>query len=232
MSKLNILKEDQVQDCSSCPNQSKCWTQASNTSDEALVINLLVCRMKRGIDVNNSTKLLLKLLRPRTLKTAQYIVSQLGSQVQMDDVILDVESAIVESLMTKYKLEERAWPLHFLFAPRPETIHGWAGAYVRKAKLYQHRFGGEEPEEIEDESPNNDMLSSINSLVEHKGLLTPLEYRIFKFCITNADSKLAKPFGGLHTFLAQQLGVSRGMISQKFKSASDKIRAIYVEDGC
>lgn len=124
--KLRVVQSPK-QDCANCPQLRKCWNMTNNPSDAVLVINLLVCRLKLGIKVNQSTKLLLRLLRPKVVRTAQWIRATVEPlTVDLDDIIVELESTCIEYLLRDYDMGERAWPLHYLFGRPRGVIRGWA----------------------------------------------------------------------------------------------------------
>ena len=53
--RLKVIDQTHTaQDCARCPQLDKCWNLDAAPSEAALIINLLVCRLKRGIKVNVS----------------------------------------------------------------------------------------------------------------------------------------------------------------------------------
>lgn len=125
------------QDCARCPQLRKCWNLGSNPSDSALAINLLVCRLKLGIDTNRTTKTLLRLLRPKVIKTAQWMHRTIGpSSPNIDELVGEIETAVVMYLLQHYEMGEVAWPLHYLFAYPSGVIRGWAMNFTNKVRRY------------------------------------------------------------------------------------------------
>lgn len=127
--RLPIIK----QDCQVCPLQTKCWDTSRNPSAEVLVINLLVCRLKLGIKVDASAKEILRLLAPKIQSIANFIQRRCDV-TERGDLVADIQSAIIETLMSNYKLGERAWPLYYLFARPRGVISGWAMRYIDKRR--------------------------------------------------------------------------------------------------
>lgn len=120
------------QDCQQCPLKTKCWNSSKNPTPEVYVINLLVCRMKLGLKVEGSTRLFLKLIKPKLKTLARFIESKCYV-ADKAELYADLESACVEYVLTHYKLGERAWVLHYLFARPRGVMTGWALKYVARA---------------------------------------------------------------------------------------------------
>lgn len=115
------------QDCASCSFRSKCWDSSQAPDDSTLAINLLVCRIKLGIKVNASAKLLLRLLRPKSVKLADWIrktVYPIPADVQ--DLVAEIESVTIELILTKYDLGGRSWVLPYLYGKPKGGVYLWA----------------------------------------------------------------------------------------------------------
>jgi hypothetical protein len=125
---------ERVQDCSTCRNQKNCWMKG--IGPRTIAINLLVCRMLRGIDRDNSTRLLLELLRPKVGRIASDIAKRVAPvfQLDADEVICDIESAVVEYLLSRYLMGELAYPLYYLFGGRNGVMFRWSLAYISKIR--------------------------------------------------------------------------------------------------
>lgn len=245
MSRLPIIG----QDCQSCPLQTKCWDTSRNPSDEVLALNLLVCRMKLGIKRDRSTKLLLQLLEPKVQSIVKFIYSKCNVPDRRT-LHGEVQSQIVEYLLTEYKLGERAWPLHFLFARPKGVMTGWALRYIEKANSDQRVLaaGFEPGVEIEalvddinasitsgwitqspDTPPATDEsddlrsdipLSSARRTVEDGVTLTTREYRVLRFMLTHAEDH------GLFTATAPGYGM-RSRLAQQLDWPKRTVSRIY-----
>lgn len=153
-SKLQLVKQTRTaQDCAGCPQLNKCWDLSASPNESTLVINLLVCRIKRGIHVNRSTKLLLRLLRPKLVKIAQWVQGAVQPfHVDFEELILELESVCIERIIVDYDMAGRAWPLHYLFG-HPSGIRGWAMKYannVRREAYTHYQYGASSDEPFED----------------------------------------------------------------------------------
>lgn len=237
------------QDCQSCPLQTKCWDTSKNPSDEALALNLLVCRMKLGIKRDRSTKLLLQLLEPKVQSIVKFICSKCNVPDRRT-LHGEVQSQIVEYLLTEYKLGERAWPLHFLFARPKGVMTGWALRYIERANSDQRVLAagfepGVEIESLVDDinasitsgrisqSPDvpsttdepDDLrsdipLNSANRTVEDGVTLTTREYRVLRFMLTHAEDH------GLFTATAPGYGM-RSRLAQHLDWPKRTVSRIY-----
>jgi hypothetical protein len=202
------------QDCQNCPLKRKCWNTSKAPSDEVLVINLLVCRLKLGIKRDAATRLLLQMLEPKVLQTVKFIERNCSVD-DREGLKVEVQSTIVEYLLSEYKLGERAWPLHYLFSPKKGVMTGWALKYVEKQRMYARSMqldttdddlewslretnaqvtAGQvltgppepflEPEPEPEPEPQLTPVAQALQLVEDGATLTTREYRVLRFCLT------------------------------------------------
>jgi hypothetical protein len=120
------------QNCSRCRSQSVCWKPVLD--DHAIVINLLVCRIHRRIDVNKSAKTLLQMIRPKLIKSATKAAHALGGS-NVKDLVRDFESVAIESLMSTYLVGESIHPLRWLFGEPNGAIPRYAFGLLRQARI-------------------------------------------------------------------------------------------------
>lgn len=133
--KAEDSESNTAQDCARCPHMHKCWNMQKTPSDSVLTVNLLVCRLKLGIKPNRSAKLLLRMLRPKVIKTAQWILRSVHPfTVDLDEVIADLEAVCIETLLEKYELGGNAWPLRYLFGKPNGGVRVWAMKYANKVR--------------------------------------------------------------------------------------------------
>lgn len=242
-------KQYSAQDCSICRNQRNCW--APKIKEEHILTNLLVCRIKRGIDVNRSSVMFLQLVRPK-LKTYSKRIQQ-SARIDRHEVMTDLESATIETIHKLYVLGGVGFPLHFLFSPKMGHIRFFAINYVKKLRKFGdfHSFGdevsvGSEGTQVEDMSWNNSpglvskswnshydprdetdetdiYTQRVRAIVDDGLTLNLSEYKTLKFCLDNAG-KGKKPFNGLHLYLAKQMNVNRARISVVSSEAIEKVK--------
>jgi len=113
----------------------RCWV--TPPADDLRVVNLLVCRIKLGLERNKSARLLLKMLRPKTLTLMKFIQDTLSPDcVDGDTLISEIESAVIERLLVHYVLGDRATPIHFLFETQFGGMKSWALNYVNALRRY------------------------------------------------------------------------------------------------
>lgn len=212
LSKLPVIQ----QDCQVCPIKVKCWDVKNKPKDEVLVINLLVCRLQLGVKKEATTKLLLQLLDPKIKSIASYITKRCES-IDKLEVVLEVQSAIIEYLMVHYKLAGRAWPLHYLFARPKGVMTGWTLRYLARQRAEkrtlrlgltpgmdfegavhelnvsatQGRVQSRPPEVTKTASspdPTQAPIQAAQAHVEDGFTLTAREYRVMRFCMTHAGT--------------------------------------------
>jgi len=120
------------QDCSRCRAQHVCWKP--ELDDHAIVVNLLVCRIQRRVDANAATKTLLKMVRPKLLKSADKLARKLGG-ASVRDVVRDLESVAIESLLSTYIVGESLHPLRWLFGEPNGTIPRYCFKRAREHRM-------------------------------------------------------------------------------------------------
>lgn len=233
MTALSVLEDDivQKQNCSVCPHIDKCWKTTTNN----IIINLLVCRIQIGLERDASTKLLLKMFRPQLQKTARQLRdSNTTNQVTLSypDLIHEMESVIVEHIISDYIIGEIAY-----FTP---YIFGYPNGVMRKWTVWklnqQKRFFGthyltDDPRPILDEEAyepfEEDSDNKINIALQHidDGVtLRASEYRVMKFCLKNAhDNRPTRMVDGLHLYMAKKMEISRTRVTVHFRKAKNRI---------
>lgn len=243
--------QDGAQDCSVCQNLNQCWKPKQVASAQKLIIsNLLVCRLKRGIDVNRTTRAFLSLIQPGTRKIAKYVATR--TNARFAQVVTELESIAIEAILTDYVMGEIISPLPWLFQHRRGCLRLWAlrtvrayerdqqrmVSYSRKTELVDGRTfeSGNSRRQVSPENfivrspyddPSDDRLMSDRcqhalELVEDGKTLTAAEYRAFRFCLKNARGPSATTTW-LHRHLAESMGVLRKDVSRLHGIAVRKI---------
>lgn len=194
--------------------------------------NLLVCRIKRGIEVNRSAKMLLTMLRPKIRTLARFALR--GTNISMDVVMSDLESATIEALMRNYVMGEIAYPLHYLFGHPNGVIRHYANNYGKKARRYQEShflvasaldlIDAHALSSYESEPQESERAQRARAVIEDGVTLTASEYRVLKFCLENA-TEAKRPLNGLHVHLAHTMGVIRARVTKVYSDAAKKVVA-------
>lgn len=122
--------ENGAQDCSTCRNMTSCWK--SGLDEQAVALNILVCRIQRGIQRDKATRLFLHLIRPKLLKIAKWVRSRTGMDVH--DAVREMESVAIETLLTTYVMGELVPPIVYLFNERHGAVRHWAVRTVSEAR--------------------------------------------------------------------------------------------------
>lgn len=136
--RLRVL-QDGAQDCSTCANMTSCWASkgAQPLEAEAIVSNLLVCRIQRNIARDTSTRLFLSLIRPK-LKQAARSVARTG--MSADEAVRELESHVMVTLLERYVMGEAAPPIVWLFHDKLGTVSLWVRHTVRDANRQRDRY--------------------------------------------------------------------------------------------
>lgn len=202
------------------------------------MLNLLTCRIKRGIDVNRSARAFLQMVRPELKILARYAVK--GTNIDPDTALADLESFTMDQIQHVYLMGETFWPLPFLFGKPDGRVRRFAGAYSKKTKRFEathvleggdSAFGNpawDNHVESEPEELDNELTRAARGVVDDGITLSLTEYRVMKFCLSNA-SDAKRPLNGLHVYLARTTGQPRTKVTKFFKDASDKVRREVLE---
>lgn len=216
------------------------------------MINLLVCRIKRGHEVNKSAKMLLDMIRPKLKALAKIAVS--GTGIAIETALADLESQTIEYIQTRFILGEVTYPLHFLFGTPNGWMYRFANNYAKKTRrwedthtLFDNRPGrwkerGEEArnknafylgvideqaieawEEAQAEQETEE-TSTARKIIDDGLTLSSQEYLIVQFCLENA-TEARRPLNGLHVYLAKLTGMPRAKVTKIAKDAFEKVKA-------
>lgn len=219
--RLRVI-QDGAQDCSTCRNVQTCWKP--QTDNQATVLNLLVCRIQRGIAREKSTRLFLKLIRPKLLKIAKWVRSRTGMPIM--DAVREMESVSIETLITTYVMGEVVPPIVYLFNDRYGAVRHWAVRTVAEAKkrratdisydasdldleqrvaqlnrlVTQHRVQTPPPPLVEGETEDEvqarqALVDWVMRIIEDGVTLPVAEYRVIRFCLSVGP--------GAHRYLQQ-----------------------------
>jgi hypothetical protein len=166
MSILQVIQPAPRQNCSRCHHIVKCrWRRTPRgnpLSDRNDTINLLVCRIKMDINKNMSTKSLLQLFRPGMVNLVSHAKKRSGSaRVDFDDMLMEMQSFAIESIIKKYRIGELNPITNFLFDPKSGYLTKWAKWYVTKAMRFdvRHQLMGASP--YGDDNGTDDYLDSM-----------------------------------------------------------------------
>lgn len=234
MPRLKIIPSVQgdqgrAQDCSICKNSKNCWEEG--IKDEHVILNLLTCRIKRGIDVNRSVRLFLRMVRPK-LKTYAKIAIK-GTSIDLDIALADLESATIEYIQNHYMMGEIAFPLHYLFGHPNGVIYHYANNYGKKTRRYedthelhsegQDEDGGEDYAPPPDEEENEtEETRRAREIIDDGVTLTGEEYQVLQFCLANA-AEGKRPLNGLHIYISKVTGIPRTKVAKIYKDATEKV---------
>lgn len=247
--------EGGAQDCSTCPNLTQCWTPKGKKplAEDAVVTNLLVCRIQRNIDRNRSMKLLLEVLSPKIRKTARYVAKKTHSDAA--DVAREVEGVVAESIL-KYKMGHAAPPVVWLFNTRYGSVRHWVLQTLertrRERRLYSYdmdvRLDFEERVKILNQLATNNRIRSWSwsaamasplSFPSEANDQSELHLRALETVedgrtLTTVEYRILKfclrhAHGAvrltdwLHQYLAEQMGISRKDVSRHYGLACRKL---------
>lgn len=203
------------QECGSCLYATKCYSE--RTTPRNVVINILACRIRLNINCNESSKLLLKMIRPSLIKLSHNAVTRVGNgYVNMDTLIMDLESRVIECIIDSengYNIGGPAYLTEYLFGTNPKT--GWARKWVlwnfqRHRRFYsKHTLSGSNPRSdadqdvsendrhaiavyesvstFEEEYTDRNLITAIKSIIDDGITLNANEHRVIAFCLSHAN---------------------------------------------
>jgi predicted DNA-binding protein (UPF0251 family) len=149
---LAVIKPEPEQKCCYCRHIYKCrsrrTTHGKPLSDRNDTINLLVCRVKIGITKNRATTTLLQLFRPGMVNLVASAKRRAGStHIDFDEMLTEMQSFAVESIIVKYRIGELNPITNFLFDKRNGYLIKWTRWYITKHKRFnaRHQLAGSHP---------------------------------------------------------------------------------------
>lgn len=238
------------QECGTCRYHAKCYSE--RTTPRNIVINILACRIRMGINRNESSKLLLDMIRPNIIRLVNNARSRVGDgYINIEDTILDLESRVIECLLsgTGYIIGGPAYLTEYLFGTNPRT--GWVRKWIlwnfsKSQRFYKRHtlFGTtpksdseedmsehdraaisdmEEAQEAPDQS-DKDTIDGLIGIINNGYTLNANEYRVISFCMSYAnESNKTRLIDGTHTYLSKIMGVSRPRVTRLYSVAKGKI---------
>ena len=263
-----------LQNCQTCTSQGKCLGIITNTgkpiSTSNVMINLLICRIQLGINVDKSVALLLKLLRPGMVGLISHM-KQAGNTpgIDMEQLLTEMQSTAIEYLLYDYKIGDRGRATPYLFDPHQGFLTKWIKWMIGKnRRFYSHHelydpngstnidydedphyqtqwtsqdSGGNSWDSImegsgsekydpysSDESEESNQSQEILNIIEDGYTVNSNEYRVIKYCLTNANEvNNSRHIDGLHLTLAKLMCVSRPRITRLYARSKAKIKARY-----
>lgn len=204
-------KTQEQQDCARCRLATHCWRPLSV---DQTVANILVCRLKRGIDPERSWQAFLQLIQPKLLNETKRLLAgdvNYGTRDERRaDFMADLHIAVIEALRS-YQLGDRSHPLAWLFQPRlgavPRMLRGtWQKRDVRRrysttpfdsspASQDMTYVTLSESESDEDGVTEHDLevaavLAEFVEIAEDGKTLTTAEYRAYRIAVDNLHRPL------------------------------------------
>ena len=221
-------------------------------SSQNVAINILICRLKLRIDPEYTTRNLLTILRPGIVNLVSNACQNAPhGQTDFDTMLADMQSAMVEYLMVDYNIGDFLVATSYLFHPTRGYLVRWAKWHVSKMQRFSktHELRGMmQPDEdryddiaddIEDRQPvqqesydsiefepedTTDLVEVLKEMIEDGATLNHREYRVFTYCLQNAnESNASRHIDGLHLKLAELIGVSRPRITRLYRRAQEKL---------
>lgn len=251
--RLQVLKPPHVeprQNCSVCANQTNCFKPG--ITDRHIVTNLLTCRIKRGIQRDKSTRLLLELLKPKLMQMATEIINATGTTgLEREQILLDIQSATIEQLLHHYVMGEIGYPLHYLFGMPNGVMRRWVTSQITKTRKYNATYSSTSPYKGSPRDPSRTtddvidrqeyllgethiddtlthdhvkaMATKVNMVIDDGLTLRLSEYRVLRFCLDNA-SDAKRPLNGLHIYLGRVMGVVRSRVTRIAADSIGKVK--------
>lgn len=130
-----------TQTCTTCAHLSKCWSLNTNKgkpiSTQNVTINILICRLQLGINRNQAAANILKIFRPGMIKLISHVKQSGGAMhMDMDQLLLDMQSTAIEYLMRDYKIGDRGRATPYLFDPHQGFLTKWVKWVTSKNRRF------------------------------------------------------------------------------------------------
>lgn len=149
-----------IQDCARCRNLPICWSK--DLQPEAVVINLLVCRIKTNNRRDHAMRLLLAQLKDKISAVARSVAPRVAEPVE--DLECEIQAYIAERLIQRFDLSEGIHPLYWLFNRKSGAVEFWARERVRSISKQARyvSYSGYENTSDEDDEGLTEVIAYIN----------------------------------------------------------------------
>jgi hypothetical protein len=132
------------QECSKCKHIGRCRSRKAfggkTLSDKNDTINILVCRLKLSINVNETTRTLLDIFKYGVLNLITHTKKRADDQdINYNDMHMEINAYIIECIMTKYSLGELNPITSFLFDFKTGFLPKWCIWYVNRTVKWHER---------------------------------------------------------------------------------------------
>lgn len=138
--RLRVVETEQrpQQDCARCRLLQTCWDP--QLKPDGVVINLLVCRLKLGLDREQTARTLLELIKPKVRRVARWTRRKIGSsEMTLRDYVAVIQSVAIESLSVHYVLGSHMHPMLWLFVRPFGAVTLWAQQHIRTVRRDRSR---------------------------------------------------------------------------------------------
>ena len=130
-------QRETIQDCSRCKHVGRCRARKTFygkvQSDRNDTINILVCRLKLGIDINNTTKALMAVFKPGVLSLISSTKKKVeDGTIDYKDMIAEMHAYVIECILSKYSLGELNPVTNFLFGQKTGYLPKWCVWYINR----------------------------------------------------------------------------------------------------
>ena len=147
----------------------------------------------------------------------------------LSDLITEMESVTIEVLLDGYVMGEVVPPIVFLFNARYGALRHWAIRTVEKARRELQgaarvsAHGSSTHLDLEEPDAATERVQQALRVVEDGSTLSALEYRVLRFCLSNARDVNVRMTDYLHQHLARVLGIPRKDVSRIYGIAYRKL---------
>lgn len=238
------------QNCRQCRHAVTCWD--ARVADRHVVLNLLVCRIKQGIDANSATKLFLELVRPKLRKLTDMVFNHTGGAEAKSRILLELESRTIQHVIRDYDIAAIGYPLHYLFGPAgvvmfdarsltraiqrqvnmegvtysdSDDIEEMTGAQRRARKQRQEEAYEWDPAAAIDPDPLKQRLARGWKTIDDGRTLSSAEHRVLSLMLAATTfSDTGRPIATVFTYLNRVAGLDRKAVGALLASAEKKIR--------
>lgn len=210
-----------LQPCTACLHQGKCWPLHTNkgkpVSTQNILVNILVCRLQRGVDRDKATTNLLQIFRPgmiRLITRAKDTGDIHG--VDIDRVLSDMQAVTIEYFVRDYKIGDRGRATPYLFDPKKGFLIKWLKYTINKHKRFYYHHELFDPISFKSGSADaadsdqysktlqaveflqhdpfnenvdivSDLIRRVVDIINDGVTLNSNEFRVLKFCMANGN---------------------------------------------
>lgn len=252
----NEANNANVQDCSRCRLASHCW-RVNDLSHQQIATNLLVCRIKLGVNVEESWDALFELYAHKIYKIAKIVRKGDLYNTPVDEYVAEIKAVMI-SAINDYQMGDKTHPAAWLFQLHVGAVERWKRAMYQRRDVRRkhatvligatpgqmdeenavydaiHAGNASAIEDTDEEEERSETYAAVINVIQDGHTLTTAEYRVARMALDHQmrslrdDSDYIRRATGLSP---RGLSLQLSALSRKIASRSGQLDAIAAKLG-